>query len=116
MKNFVIHCNEEQLNLIRTALELQMRIRIGQGWAITENLMNISDEHYADYKDAYDDVLNAVIKNMVLNCDGTCKYADRWIDRDMWIATETALKLRDSDVGLSEYGIMKIEEVENAPD
>lgn len=109
MKNYIIHCNEEQLQRIRTALELQMRVRIGQGWAITENLMEICDKDYRLYKDMYDRILNDILTNIVCDDNHSLKKGKDWIDRDMWIGCENALGVRAENFPLSEYGIMKVE-------
>lgn len=110
MKQYIIHCNEEQLRLMRSALELQMRVRIGQGWAITENLIEIIDPEYRPLKDSYDDVLDAILRNIVLD-NGRLKHPQEWKERDMWIGCENALGARTGEIGLSEYGIMKVDEV-----
>ena len=111
MKNYTIHCNEEQLQLLRTAVELQMRIRIGQGWAITENLIDITDPDYRPLKDAYDHMLDAVLSRISINIDGTLKHPNTMIERDMWIGLENAIGMRTEEIGLSEYGLMKVDEV-----
>lgn len=111
MKEYVIHCNEEQLQLLRTAVELQMRIRIGQGWAITENLIEITDPEYRPMKDDYDDILDAILRKIVIAPDGRLKHQQKWIERDMWVGIENAIGMRKGEIGLSEYGLMKVDEV-----
>lgn len=111
MKNYTIHCNGEQLRLLCSAVELQMRIRMGQGWAITENLIEITDPDYRPLKDAYDHMLDAVLRRISINIDGTLKHPNTMIERDMWIGLENALGMRTEEIGLSEYGLMKVEEV-----
>lgn len=111
MKNYVIHCNEEQLQRIRSALELQMRVRIGQGWAITENITDICDKDYVFYKDAYDRILDDILTKIVCDDQHRLKKGKDWTDRDMWIGCENALGIRVGEIALSEYGIMKVEEV-----
>ena len=111
MKQYIIHCNEEQLRLLRSAVELQMRIRIGQGWAITENFIEITDPEYRPVKDSYDDVLDVILRKITFGDDGRLKRQPKWIERDMWIGIENALGMRTGEIGLSEYGLMKVEEV-----
>lgn len=111
MKNYIIHCNYEQLQLLRSAVELQMRVRIGQGWAITENLSEICDKDYRLYKDMYDRILDNILTNIVCDDNHRLKKGKGWIDRDMWIGIENALGMRNGEIALSEYGLMKVEEV-----
>lgn len=108
MKEYVIHCNEEQLQLLRSAVELQMRVRIGQGWAITENLLGYSIN---EMRETLSKLLDDILRPMVFNDDGTYKRGKDWIERDMWIGLENALGMRTDEIGLSEYGLLKVEEV-----
>lgn len=108
MKNYIIHCNEEQLRLLCSAIELQMRVRIGQGWAITENLCGYAiDEN----RELYNRLLDDILRHMTINDDNTLKRHKDWIERDMWIGIENALGMRTGEIPLSEYGLMKVEEV-----
>ena len=117
MKKYVIECNEQQLRLLRSAVELQMRVRIGQGWAITENVMAIGMPQYADMKDHFDPVLDAICRiiSSKPNKQGEmldCNAETRYIERDMWIGLENALGMRRDNFPLGDYGILKVEEKE----
>ena len=121
VKKYTIECNEEQLRLLRSAVELQMRVRIGQGWAITENVIPLADERYRELKDAYDPILD-VICRIVSAKDGFSGYmlelrdenaATMEIERDMWIGLENGLGMRKNEIGLSEYGLLKVTKKED---
>lgn len=114
MKTYTITCSEEQMRLLRSAVELQMRIRFGQGWAITDNLMPITRNDYRTVKDLYDPVLNQMLEQIVMQ-DGyrnriRPELADnRSTERDMWIALECGLNLRNDPVYLSDIPPLKVE-------
>lgn len=108
MKNFIIHCNEEQLSLLCSAIELQMRVRIGQGWAIKENICGYGTD---DITELCSRVLDDILRPMTINPDGRVKYERRWIDRDIWASLRQALCGGTDETALGEYGLMKVEEV-----
>lgn len=110
MKQYAIYCNEKQLELLRTAVELQMRVRIGQGWAITENLLGYSMN---EMRETLNKLLDDILRPMVFNDDGTYKRSKDWIERDMWIGLENALGMRTGEIPLSKYGLLKVEEVKD---
>lgn len=113
MKEYVIHCNEEQLRLLKSAVELQMRTRIGQGFAIIENLC-YGDADFRDKFEAYDSILNEVLnKIVVIDYCHTRKSLDNthMTERDMWIGLENALGFRIGETGLSDYGLLKVDKV-----
>ena len=108
MKQYIIHCNEEQLRKLCSAIELQMRVRIGQGFAIVENLCGFAiDEN----RELYTRLLDDVLKPMTINPDNTLKIPKDWVDRDMWIGICNALGMRTGESSLSKYGLLKVEEV-----
>lgn len=109
MKEYIIRCNEDQLQLMRSAIELQMRVRIGQGWAITENLLDIIDPEYRPLKENYDSILDSILRKIACNPDGTLRHQQRWVERDMWCGIEDGLGIKTDSFPLSEYGIMKVE-------
>ena len=113
-KEFIIHCNEDQLRLLHSAVELQMRVRLGQGFALTENLLSFEDDKYGDKKEIYESLLNEILRKMVVK--SYCQLADhlqetRTEERDMWISLEKALGMRENEIALGQWGLMKIEEV-----
>ena len=115
MKNYIIECNEEQLRLLRSAVELQMRVRIGQGWAITENILSFGDADYRDVKEHYDRILDEVLRNVAYTHPQygklrECVSRTREEERDMWVSLENALGMRTGEIALGMYGLMKISE------
>lgn len=110
MKEYTIRCNREQLELLRSAVELQMRVRAGQGWAITENLRDIAGDRYTECKDAYDKLLDVILQKIVFSGE-YYRNPLNWIERDMWIGIENGLGVRDDVSELSAYGLMRVEEV-----
>ena len=113
MKNYTIHCNEEQLRLLRSAVELQMRVRLGQGFALTENLLDFVDPIYMDKKTFLQPLLDIILRKMVEDSPGVLTEHVQETgreERDMWVSLEKALGMRDGDISLGEWGMMKIEE------
>ena len=107
MTEYIIRCNEAQLRKLCSAIELQMRVRIGQGFAIVENLCGFAiDEN----RELYPRLLDDILKPMTMNPDNTLKIPKDWVDRDMWIGICNALGMRTGEIGLSKYGLLKVEE------
>lgn len=114
MKEYTIRCNEEQLHLLRSAVELQMRVRIGQGFALSENLMSIDNDSYGYKQELYEPLLNEILRKMTEK--SYCTLADhiaktRNEERDMWISIENALGVRNEHISIGKWGFMKIDEV-----
>lgn len=113
MKEYTIHCNEEQLRLLCSAVELQMRVRLGQGFALTENLLDITSDRYGDKRELLEPILSAILRKMVEKSYGRLYdhiTETRTEERDMWISLEKALGRRDNEIALGKWGLMKIEE------
>lgn len=119
MKEYTIHCNEEELGLLLTAVELQMRMRLGQGFAVCENLFDRSDTlGCIDMKEAYEPILDLVLRKMTHPNDPTRisehLLETQMVERDMWAAlNDTVIGAKEHSMALGKYGLMKIEEAEN---
>lgn len=119
MEKYMIVCNKHQLELLANAVELQMRGRIGQGWAITENIIPFRSKDYRELKDVYDPILDVIVRR-VASVDHYHPYElrpenanTRDIERDMWISLENALGKRDEELSLGEYGFMEIKKIKD---
>lgn len=116
MQMYTIRCNEEQLRIIRDAVELQMRIHTGQGWAITENLTNNGWQKNQDkgiIKELYDSVLTEMLKSMFIFSEPTVEY--RETERDIWAMMSNALltgNAKYSSMQLGQYKPPVIKKVE----
>lgn len=115
MKKYQIEVNEHQLRLLHSAVELQLRVRLGQGWAITENILPLTASDYRTIKDAYDPVLDALMRCIALepytHTTRECNAATSQEERDMWVSFEQALGMRKSEVSLGNYGFLNIKEI-----
>ena len=111
MKTYTIKVNEDQLRLMCSALELQMRVRIGQGFAITENVTTFKFPDDVDLQNTEKE-LTRIIKPLVIMPGQHDQFPHlartRWIERDMWKSCEHALGMTDADIGLSIYGFPEV--------
>lgn len=116
MKKYQIEVNERQLSLLHSAVELQLRVRFGQGWAIIENILPITASDYRTIKDAYDPVLDTLMRRIAIDpytqTMRACNAVTSQEERDMWVSFEQAIGYRQSgEVPLSKYGFLNIKEI-----
>lgn len=112
MDNYIIHCNEKQLRLLESAVELQMRVRFGQGFGIIDNLSDFSAPKRYEFGEFYEPILDAILAKIIMNDKNRIRNEisnTRMIERDMWKSLVNTRYDENDDISLGEYGFMKIE-------